>query len=70
LFLFVTKPLTKGRRLAERNFGKNGEPTPKENPEAPTTFCASSRKINYSTNPFSASPVIGTNLTGNNSVRW
>ena len=35
LFLFVTKPLTKGRRFAERNFGKNGEPTLTENLEAP-----------------------------------
>ncbi len=35
LFLFVTKPLTKGRRLAERKLGKNGEPTPMLNPEAP-----------------------------------
>jgi hypothetical protein len=31
----LNPPLTKGRRLAERNFGKNGEPTPTENPEAP-----------------------------------
>ena len=30
----LNPPLTKGRTLAERNFGKNGEPTPTENPEA------------------------------------
>ncbi len=30
----LNPPLTKGRRLTERNFEKNGNPTPTENPEA------------------------------------
>jgi hypothetical protein len=31
----LNPPLTKGRRLAERNLGKNGKSTPTKNPEAP-----------------------------------
>ena len=34
----LNPPLTKGRRLAERNLGKNAEPTPTENPKAPSLF--------------------------------
>ena len=35
----LNPPHTKGRRLAQRNFRKNGEPTPPENPEAPFSLC-------------------------------